>query len=30
MNQALQAFFDGVSSHEQGNKVWTAALDESV
>lgn len=30
MNQALQAFFDGVTSHEEGNKVWTAALDESI
>lgn len=30
MNDALQAFFDGVSSHEQGSRVWTAALDESV
>ena len=30
LNQALQAFFDGASSHEEGNKVWTAALDESI
>jgi hypothetical protein len=30
MNQALQAFFDGVSDHEEGNKVWAAALDESI
>jgi hypothetical protein len=30
MNHALQSFFDGVSSHEHGNEVWTAALDESI
>ena len=30
MNAALQTFFDGVGSHEEGNKVWTAALDESI
>lgn len=30
MHQALQAFWDGVGSHEQANKVWSAALDESI
>ena len=30
MDQALQAFWDGVSSHEQAAKVWTNALDESI
>jgi hypothetical protein len=30
MDQALQAFWDGVSSHEQANEVWTDALDESI
>lgn len=29
-DRALQAFFDGVSSHEKGSKVWNAALDESI
>ena len=30
VNQALQAFFEGVGSHEKGNEVWTLALDESI
>jgi hypothetical protein len=30
MDHALRAFFEGVSSHEQGNQVWAAALDESI
>jgi hypothetical protein len=29
MDAALQAFFRGVDSHEQGAKAWSAALDES-
>jgi hypothetical protein len=29
MNAALQAFFDGVSEHEKGAKVWNDCLDES-
>jgi hypothetical protein len=29
MNAALQAFFKGVDSHEEGAKVWNACLDES-
>lgn len=27
---AIQAFFEGVDAHEEGRKVWAAALDESV
>jgi hypothetical protein len=30
MNRVFQAFFEGVSGHGQGSKVWTAALDESI
>jgi hypothetical protein len=30
MNRALESFFNGVSSHEQGTEVWTLALDESI
>jgi hypothetical protein len=29
MNAALQAFFEGVASHEKGAKVWSECLDES-
>jgi hypothetical protein len=29
MDAALEAFFRGVAAHEQGAKVWNAALDES-
>ncbi len=29
-DRALQAFFDGVSSHEKGSKVWNELLDESI
>jgi hypothetical protein len=30
MNVALEAFWQGVGSHEEGNKIWTEALDQSV
>ena len=30
MNQALQSFFEGVSTHEKGAQVWNAALDQSI
>jgi hypothetical protein len=29
MDAAFEAFFQGVGAHEQGAKVWEAALDES-
>lgn len=29
LNAAFQAFFRGIAAHEQGAKVWEAALDES-
>jgi hypothetical protein len=29
IDTAFQAFFHGIESHEQGAKVWNAALDES-
>jgi hypothetical protein len=29
INAAFESFFHGVSAHEQGAKVWDAALDES-
>ena len=29
MQAALEAFFVGVNSHEEGGKVWSACLDES-
>jgi hypothetical protein len=29
MDAAFEAFFQGVAAHEQGAKVWAAALDES-
>jgi hypothetical protein len=29
IDTAFQAFFQGIESHEQGAKVWNAALDES-
>ncbi len=29
MEPALQAFFEGVGSHEKGAKVWNESLDES-
>jgi hypothetical protein len=29
MDAAFEAFFRGVDSHDQGAKVWSAALDES-
>ena len=29
IDTAFQAFFHGIESHEQGAKVWDAALDES-
>src|SRR5262245_15995420 len=29
MDAAFEAFFQGVDSHEQGSKVWNAALDQS-
>ena len=29
-NQAMESFFAGVSSHEQGAKIWNDALDESI
>jgi hypothetical protein len=30
INAAIESFFRGVSAHEQGAKVWDAALDESM
>ena len=30
VDQALQAFWSGASSHEEGFKVWSAALDETM
>lgn len=30
MNQALNAFFEGVDKHEEAAKVWNAALDQSI
>ena len=30
LERALNAFWTGVGAHEQGNKIWAAALDESV
>jgi hypothetical protein len=30
MERALRSFWSGVGTHEQGSKVWTAALDESI
>jgi hypothetical protein len=29
LDAAFEAFFQGVAAHEEGAKVWDAALDES-
>lgn len=29
-NQAMESFFNGVSGHVQGAKIWNDALDESI